>query len=106
MPDRGVEGDITGAVPAVGGEEPSTEICVGARCDTAFVRVPKTWYGNSDDYGTPGYIRGTPLPVSLSAFRATLENGEVVIRWTTESELDNAVLISSVAITGAMGSNR
>ena len=32
----------------------------------------------------------TPVPVSLSFFRPTLENGIVTIRWTTESELDNA----------------
>ena len=90
VPDRGVEGDITGAVLPLGVKNRPPKYAWVHAVDTAFVRVPKTWYGNSDDYGTPGYIRGTPLPVSLSAFRATLENGEVVIRWTTESELDNA----------------
>ena len=90
VPDRGVEGDITGAVLPLGVKNRPLKYAWVHAVDTAFVRVPKTWYGNSDDYGTPGYIRGTPLPVSLSAFRATLENGEVVIRWTTESELDNA----------------
>ena len=90
VPDREVKGDMTGAVLPMGmNRRPPGYAWVHA-VDTAFKRVPKTWYGNSDDYGTPGYIRGTPLPVSLSAFRATLENGEVVIRWTTESELDNA----------------
>ena len=44
----------------------------------------------ADDIGTPGFIKGTPLPVNLSSFRPALENGEIVIRWTTESELDNA----------------
>ena len=53
-----------------------------------FVR--HTWYGDETDYGTPADRTGSILPVSLSFFRPTLENGEVVIRWTTESELDNA----------------
>ena len=49
-----------------------------------------TYYGNINDISSPGLTHGQPLPVSLSFFRPTLENGEVVIRWTTESELDNA----------------
>ena len=58
--------------------------------DIARGLAQDTWYGSSDDYGTPGHTTGTPLPVSLSFFRPTLEDSEVVIRWTTESELDNA----------------
>ena len=53
-----------------------------------FVR--HTWYGIETDYGTPGVRAGQVLPVRLSFFRPTLEDGKVVIRWTTESELDNA----------------
>jgi hypothetical protein len=90
VPNREVKGDMTGAVLPMGTNGRPPRYAWVHAVDTAFKRVPKTWYGNSDDYGTPGYIRGIPLPVSLSAFRATLENGEVVIRWTTESELDNA----------------
>ena len=56
--------------------------------NSLFVR--HTWYGNENDYGTPANRGGQILPVQLSHFRPTLENGEVVIRWTTESELDNA----------------
>ena len=48
------------------------------------------YYGHKNDTSTPGQTFRSPLPVSLSYFRPTLENGEVVIRWTTESELDNA----------------
>ena len=33
---------------------------------------------------------GDPLPVSLSHFRAELTDAGVIIKWTTESELDNA----------------
>ena len=90
VPNREVKGDMTGAVLPMGTNGRPPRYAWVHAVDTAFKRVPKIWYGNSDDYGTPGYIRGTSLPVSLSAFRATLENGEVVIRWTTESELDNA----------------
>ena len=50
-----------------------------------------TYFGASTDLGTPGYRRGGALPVSLSKFRPErLENGAVVVRWITESELNNA----------------
>ena len=51
-----------------------------------------TFYGDPSDIGTPGYRLGGPVPVSLSSFRPARAKttDEVVIRWTTESELDNA----------------
>ena len=54
--------------------------------------VPRTYYGDSDDIGSPGAREGSPLPVSLSSFRPARDTatGAVVIRWITESELDNA----------------
>ena len=56
-----------------------------------FLHVPDTWYGDGDDIGTPAITGGRPLPVSLSKFRPErLENGDIVIRWITESELNNA----------------
>ena len=60
--------------------------------DTEFRRVARTWYGHDDDYGTPGTTKGKPLPVSLSKFRPERlkDTGEIVIRWVTESELNNA----------------
>ena len=60
--------------------------------DVNFRHVPSlTYYGNHRDYGTPGYRGGGPLPVSLSKFRPErLDSGDVVIRWSTESELNNA----------------
>ena len=60
--------------------------------DTDFVNifVRHTWYGNENDFGTPANRAGQVLPVELSSFRPTLEDGKVVVRWTTESELDNA----------------
>ena len=60
--------------------------------NTNFRNVPSlTYYGNHRDFGTPGYRGGGPLPVSLSKFRPErLESGDVVIRWVTQSELNNA----------------
>ena len=48
------------------------------------------YYGSQHDLGTPGYRRGKPLPVELSQFSARFVDGQVMIKWTTESELDNA----------------
>ena len=51
----------------------------------------ETWYGISSDYGTPGIHAGGALPVQLSHFRPErTEVGTVIIKWTTESEVDNA----------------
>ena len=53
--------------------------------------ISHTYYGNADDYGTPGYRGGGPLPVSLSKFRPErLDDGTIAVRWVTESELNNA----------------
>ena len=50
-----------------------------------------TYYGSADDIGTPGFRAGGPLPVSLSKFRPErLDDGSIVVRWITESELNNA----------------
>ncbi len=51
-----------------------------------------SFYGHRDDISTPGYRLGGPLPVSLSSFRPTRDaaTGHVVVRWITESELNNA----------------
>ena len=49
-----------------------------------------TYYGRETDVGTPGYRRGGPLPVELSFFRSERTGAGVIIKWTTESETDNA----------------
>ena len=51
-----------------------------------------TYYGNRNDKSNPGYTVGSALPVSLSKFRPERmkDTGEIVIRWVTESELNNA----------------
>ena len=52
----------------------------------------ETYYGNQNDFGSPGFRSGGPLPVSLSKFRPERlkDTGDIVIRWITESELNNA----------------
>ena len=89
VPDRAVEGDMRGAPAAIGQQAGAMSAWKHA-VDTSLAVVQDTYYGSQDDFGTPGHTSNTPLPVSLSFFRPTLENGEIVIRWTTESELDNA----------------
>ena len=52
--------------------------------------VAGIYYGSPRDLSTPGYRRGKPLPVELSQFSAEFVKDEVIINWTTESELNNA----------------
>ena len=51
-----------------------------------------TYYGHESDIGSPGHGVGSVLPVSLSKFRPERlkESTEVVVRWVTESETNNA----------------
>ncbi len=49
-----------------------------------------TYYGDRTDIGNPGYTLGGVLPVSLSSFQAEQTAEGVDIKWTTESEVDNA----------------
>ena len=51
-----------------------------------------TYYGHDTDFGSPGHHHGGILPVSLSKFRPERmkDTGQVVIRWVTESETNNA----------------
>ena len=49
-----------------------------------------TYYGASDDIGTPGFYPGSALPVTLSSFLPKRTDAGVVIKWTTQSELNNA----------------
>ena len=61
--------------------------------ESAHLNAPEsTYYGNRNDLSNPGYTVGGPLPVSLSKFRPERmkETGEVIIRWVTESETNNA----------------
>ena len=50
-----------------------------------------TYYGIRTDLASPGYRSGGSLPVALLSFRPVrMETGEVLIRWRTASELNNA----------------
>ena len=51
-----------------------------------------TSYGHGTDISSPGHTVGGVLPVSLSKFRPERmkDTGEIVIRWVTESETNNA----------------
>ena len=49
-----------------------------------------TYWGNADDAGNPGYKKGGPLPVQLSSFSAERTEQGALIKWTTQSELENA----------------
>ena len=60
------------------------------RAYDAIRLIGGVYYGRQYDISTPGYRRGKPLPVELSQFSAKFVKDEVVINWTTESELDNA----------------
>ena len=64
--------------------------------DTSFAQVTHiraaSYYGAANDVGTPGFRAGGALPVELSHFRPARqkETGQVVITWSTQSELNNA----------------
>ncbi len=50
-----------------------------------------TYWGNTTDIGNPGYRTiNASLPVTLSHFHAEKTDMGVVIKWTTESEIENA----------------
>ena len=48
------------------------------------------YYGHLRNIGAPGIESGGALPVQLSKFRAELTDASVVLKWITESEIDNA----------------
>jgi len=59
---------------------------------SAHVNAPEsTYYGNRNDFSSPGYTVDSVLPVSLSKFRPErLDDGSIRIVWSTESETNNA----------------
>ncbi len=48
------------------------------------------YWGDPKDIGYPGWKKGGPLPVQLSSFSADRTEQGAVIKWTTQSELENA----------------
>ena len=84
---------------AVGPAEPEDGMMEGSwvlASDTSFAQPTHirtaTYYGAMNDVGTPGFRAGGALPVELSHFRPerNKETGQVVITWSTQSELNNA----------------
>ena len=70
-----------------------------AQKSTQYLTPHPTYYGHRSDHGTPGYrarvslsAGPSPASVKLSKFRPERKKftGEVVIRWVTESETNNA----------------
>ena len=83
----------------VGPSEPEDGMMAGnwmLASDTSFADAThirtQTYYGAMSDVGTPGFRAGGALPVELSSFRPARqkETGQVVITWSTQSELNNA----------------
>ena len=73
-------------VPRLGTDASGWISAVNTNLDTGTT----TYYGHPDDIGAPGIESGGALPVQLSRFRAELTNVGVIVKWATESELDNA----------------
>ena len=48
------------------------------------------YWGHPKDIGYPGWRKGGPLPVQLSSFSAARTEQGALIKWTTQSELENA----------------
>ena len=58
-----------------------------------FDKRNQYYYGRYTDIGSPGFRTedGEALPVTLSSFSPKLEkDGDIIISWITESEIDNA----------------
>ena len=84
---------------AVGPAEPEDGMMEGSwvlASDTSFAQPTHirtaTYYGAMNDVGTPGFRAGGALPVELSHFRPARDKAtdQVVITWSTQSELNNA----------------
>ena len=92
LPECLIEGDRSSLIRRFDKGVPRSGLLKRAwrRAYDAKLLVTGLYYGSSRDLGTPGYRRGKPLPVELSQFSAKFLKDEVVINWTTESELNNA----------------
>ncbi len=60
------------------------------RSSSKFQLLVTRYWGSITDIGNPGYRGGGAVPVTLSHFRAEHTNAGVVLKWTTQSEVDNA----------------
>ncbi|MXV76149.1 hypothetical protein F4Z99_17985 [Candidatus Poribacteria bacterium] len=58
--------------------------------NTELLTGTTSYYGHPNDIGAPGIESGGALPVALSRFRAEHTDVGIIIKWVTESELNNA----------------
>ncbi|MCF7794546.1 MAG: lamin tail domain-containing protein [Candidatus Cloacimonetes bacterium] len=80
--------DPTGASMVFTGNS-NTDNNTGSNWTTATLRQP-SYVGTTGDLGSPGSNGDDQsLPVTLSSFSATIQNGTPELYWTTESELEN-----------------
>lgn len=62
-----------------------------------------TWTGSAGDFGSPGTQGESPLPVELSSFTAESVSDGVLLKWTTESEIENlGFMIERRVVSGRM----
>ena len=73
-------------IPRLGTEETGWISAINTELATGTT----AYYGHPDDIGAPGVKSGGALPVTLSQFRAERTDAGILVKWTTESELDNA----------------
>ena len=71
-------------IPLIGRDVSSWRLAVDAKLGKS------THWGDATDVGSPGYTLGGVLPVTLSSFYAERTDTGIVLKWTTESEIDNA----------------
>lgn len=74
------------AVPRLGTEQVGWVSAQNTKLLTGTIH----YYGHPRDIGAPGIKSGSALPVQLSKFRAELTDAGVILKWATESEVDNA----------------
>ncbi len=58
--------------------------------NTKLANKTTNYYGHPHDIGAPGIESGGALPVQLSHFRTDRTDAGVILKWTTESEVENA----------------
>ena len=94
LPDCDIEGVRSSLIrrfDEAGKAKPGTQRDGWIRAYDTRAQSTRFWYGRNTDIGTPAYrSEDKPLPVNLSVFSARTVSDKVVLKWTTESEVDNA----------------
>ena len=93
FPDCNIEGARSSLIRRVDNGMPRSGIERNGwiRAYDTKARPTGRYYGRQTDVGSPAYHSEVrPLPVTLSSFRAEYTDASVLIKWITESEIDNA----------------